>query len=192
MRVLIEAYNPQWVEKFNTIKASLQTALQAVPIIAIEHVGSTSVPGLAAKPIIDIDIIISRSNLPPTIHALELAGYKYIGERGIPDRHAVREPGLDQGLGHTRNTYICIEGCLALRNHIGIRDLLRRDPVLRDEYARVKLALAERDFEDVDAYAEAKTEILQKLLVAAGGIGVEEMAAIEAINQRAHVVLHRP
>lgn len=62
----------------------------------------------------------------------------------------------------------------------------------RDEYARVKLALAERNFEDVDAYAEAKTEILQKLLVAAGGIGEEEMAAIEAVNQRAHVVLHRP
>lgn len=79
-----------------------------------------------------------------------------------------------------------------MRNHIGIRDLLRRDPEWRDEYARVKLALAERDFEDVDAYAEAKTEVLQKLLVAAGGIGEEEMAAIEAVNQRAHVVLHRP
>lgn len=191
MRIIVETYNPQWAEKFSTIRNSLQTVLQAVPVIAIEHVGSTSVPGLAAKPIIDIDIIVSRSNLSHTINALEIAGYIYIGERGIPDRHALREPGLKLGLGHTCNTYICIDGCLALRNHIGIRDLLRTDSALRDEYARVKLALAERDFEDVDAYAEAKTEILQKLLAAAGGIAKEELVEIETINQRVNVALHK-
>ena len=188
MRAIVEPYNPQWAENFSKTKASLQAATQPVPIIAIEHVGSTAVPGLAAKPIIDIDIIVTRSNLALAINALEVAGYTYVGERGIPDRHAMREPGLSRGMAHTCNTYICIEGCQALRNHIAIRDLLRRDPVLRDEYSAVKLGLAQRDFKDVDEYAEAKTDILQKLLITAGFTN-EERGEIEAMNQRKPVPL---
>lgn len=182
MRVIVEPYNPHWPSQFLALKTSLQTALTSVPIIAIEHIGSTSVPGLAAKPIIDIDIIVSRPNLPQAIRALERAGFVYIGERGILDRHALREPGLALGLGHTCNTYLCVEGCLAVRNHIGVRDLLRNDGELREEYAAVKLELAEREFESVDEYAEAKTGVLQKILERVG-IAKEELTEIEVANQ---------
>lgn len=183
MRVEVVPYSPQWPNTFNAIKCSLETALQSVSIVGIEHVGSTSVPGLAAKPIIDVDVVVTRPNLPFVVNALKYAGYVYVGERGIPDRYALREPDLDKGHPHTRNLYVCIEGCISLRNHIEIRNLLRIDPALRDEYAAVKLALAEKEFDSVDAYAEAKTEILQKLL-AIVGIEKADLSKIANINQR--------
>lgn len=188
MRVIVEPYNPFWPVLFSSIKSSLQVCFRSVPILAIEHVGSTSVPNLPAKPIIDIDVVVSHPDLASAVAALETVGYKYVGERGIPERHALREPGLEQGLPHTRNLYVCIEGCLALQNHIVVRETLKRDQTLRDEYAAVKMKLAERDFEDVDEYAEAKSEVLGKIL-GAGGLEKEKMEDIKRINERNSIVM---
>src|SRR5262245_51865013 len=93
--------------------------------VTIEHVGSTAVPGLAAKPIIDMDVVIrSRSDLPAVITRLATLGYQHQGDLGIPDREAFRPPpGLPP-----HHLYVCLAGCAALRNHITLRDHLRSHP----------------------------------------------------------------
>lgn len=179
MRITIEHSNPQWPASFALIKASLQEALHFVPILEIEHVGSTSVAGLAAKPILDVDVVVTGTSIPIAIAALEKSGYIYYGTWGTPDRHALRMPGQDPAV----NLYVCLEDCLALRNHLAVRDLLRKDEKLRDEYSAVKFQLAEKEWENMMEYAEAKNSILGKILARAG-IGGAELADIEKVNTR--------
>jgi GrpB-like predicted nucleotidyltransferase (UPF0157 family) len=141
MPIIVSPYSATWPVHFAEISTHLSALLASTPYVSIEHVGSTSVPGLAAKPVLDIDIVATRAQLDAVISALSRdPGLLYMGELGIVDRHAFRAPGRVPEM----NLYVCIEGCAALRNHIGVRDLLRRDLALRDEYARLKLELAGR------------------------------------------------
>jgi GrpB-like predicted nucleotidyltransferase (UPF0157 family) len=178
MPIRVVPYDPSWPEQFTGIRASLARALQGVPVLAIEHVGSTSVPGLAAKPVIDVDVVVIREHLMPAIDALVAAGYRHEGEMGIRDRHAMRAPDT----APPRNVYVAVEGSLALRNHLAVRDVLRSDAVLRDEYGRLKLDLARVHAEDMDGYVAAKTDLLGSIL-AIGGLTQDERAEIAAANR---------
>ncbi|KAJ4289076.1 hypothetical protein N0V90_011418 [Kalmusia sp. IMI 367209] len=142
MVVVVEPHNPKWAQDFQEIKAELEHFLRNEPYLSIEHVGSTSVEGLAAKPIIDIDIVVTREQLQDVISALQHVDTQllYMGELGIKDRHAFRAPHQLP----TRNLYVCIEGSAALRNHFAVRDLLRENKSIREEYAQFKLALSQR------------------------------------------------
>jgi RimJ/RimL family protein N-acetyltransferase len=146
--------------------------------LSIEHVGSTSVPGLAAKPIIDIDIIVAREHVRSANDALVTNGkFDYLGELGIPDRHVFKDPNQTT----PRNIYVCIDGVAQTRNHLGLRNTLRANAQLREEYARVKLDLAAKGTNIID-YTEAKGAVIQKILKASGMLNEEELAAIEKIN----------
>lgn len=177
MKVEIQPYNPDWAVKFQVMKSELQNILAGIPIVSIEHVGSTSVPSLRAKPVIDIDIIIQPSSLALARSAMSNAGYMDCGEMNVPGRYVLREPGYGRfeaahGLGRNgeprRNTYLVIEGCLSLRNHIDTKRILLEDEELREEYSAVKLLLAGGDFEHIDEYVRGKTEVLFKILRKAG------------------------
>lgn len=175
--LIVVPYDPAWPTRFESIEAVLQRALVGVPVLAIEHVGSTSVTGLAAKPIIDIDIVVHRDIVPAAIAALEAIGYRHIGDLGVPDREALRAP-----MGAPRqNTYVTVEGCLSLRNHLGVRDVLRARPDLRDEYGAVKLALANHT-DDIDVYIDGKTDVVLKILSEVG-FPAHEMSELERINR---------
>jgi GrpB-like predicted nucleotidyltransferase (UPF0157 family) len=175
--IVVVDYDPQWPGAFATIRATLNTVLAEVPVIGIEHVGSTSVPGLAAKPIIDIDVIVDRSHVDDAIAALESVGYRSLGEMGVPDRHAFKTPP-----GSIRqNTYVIVDGCLSLRNHIGLRDVLRSDPELRDEYSLIKRRLADAT-DDIDVYVDGKTDVVRRVLARAG-LATAELDEIEAGNR---------
>ncbi|KAF2095710.1 UPF0157-domain-containing protein [Rhizodiscina lignyota] len=164
MTILVEPYDREWPHQFAVIALELKRALQGIDIISIEHVGSTSVPGLHAKPILDIDVIVTRENVMPAIGALERnLEYENKGEWGVPERWALRKPSALP----ERNLYVCVEGCQSLRNHLGVRDVLRADPALRDEYGRVKMELSTK-YTDVNEYCEAKNDILEKILNRAG------------------------
>ena len=177
MRVIVEKYNPLWAEQFQGIKSQLEKILTGVRFVSIEHVGSTSVPNLDAKPVIDIDIIVTPENLEPATKLLvDDGGYVYHGEWGIPDRHVFRRAGAMPA----RNLYVCIEGSQSLRNHLLVRDICIRDDSVRGAYGRRKLELAQRDWADVDEYCEAKNEILGYVLEKAG---MEELD-LEVIRQR--------
>ncbi|KIY03458.1 uncharacterized protein Z520_00149 [Fonsecaea multimorphosa CBS 102226] len=161
MRVVVEEYNPEWALQFQQIKRELQDVLREVKYIGIEHVGSTSVPGLAAKPVIDVSIISSGADVNAAIHALtSKGGYVYRGEMGIPDRHAFEKPGASPA----RHLYVSVEGCQSIRNQLGVRDICRKNPAVRDAYGRKKLELSQRDWRDGDQYCEAKNDILAWVL----------------------------
>jgi GrpB-like predicted nucleotidyltransferase (UPF0157 family) len=182
MKVIIEPYNPAWVTTFLTLKSELETILKETPYKSIEHVGSTSIPQLAAKPVIDIDIVVALpEHIRPALDALT-AGlpFPYVGTKGIPDRHVLRTFGADPA----RNIYVVLDDSIALKNHLAIRTFLREDAELRHEYGTVKLALAQKDFRDIDEYVEGKTEILQKILERAGVLSEEERKGIEEVNRR--------
>jgi GrpB-like predicted nucleotidyltransferase (UPF0157 family) len=143
MPVTVTPYDPSWPHEFAQIKKELEAALDGVPIVSIEHVGSTSIPQLAAKPILDIDVVATQTQLPRVLEALQHdpdLALIYMGELGIANRHAFRAP---QKLP-IRNLYVCIEGSAALRNHLAVRDLLREDEGLRREYGALKSGLAAR------------------------------------------------
>jgi GrpB-like predicted nucleotidyltransferase (UPF0157 family) len=176
--ITVVPYDPTWPEQFERVRADLATALAAVPIVAIEHVGSTSVPGLAAKLVLDIDVVVDRVHLDQAIEALVAAGYTHEGDKGVPGRHFLRAPDHDPA----RHVYTIVDGSLALRNHLAVRDTLRNDAELRDAYAAVKLGLASR-VEDMADYIDGKSEVLQRILTAAG-ITTDDRGAILDLNRK--------
>ena len=168
---------PKSASPRDKIAASLRDALGALPVVAIEHVGSTSVPDLAAKPVIDVDVVVTRDIVRAAVAAIASAGYEPLGEMGVPDRFAFRSP-----VGAPRqNIYVTVVGSLALRNHLGLRDTLRACPDLRDEYGAVKLALAART-DDIDVYVDGKTDIVLRILQKVG-LAQHELDELEGVNR---------
>jgi len=176
-QLVVVPYDPQWPHRFEEIAASLRDALGALPVVAIEHVGSTSVPDLAAKPVIDVDVVVTRDIVRAAVAAIASAGYEPLGEMGVPDRFAFRSP-----VGAPRqNIYVTVVGSLALRNHLCLRDTLRACPDLRDEYGAVKLALAART-DDIDVYVDGKTDIVLRILQKVG-LAQHELDELEGVNR---------
>jgi GrpB-like predicted nucleotidyltransferase (UPF0157 family) len=170
-------YDPDWPAQFELLRRRYERALAGVVIVAIEHVGSTSVPGLAAKPVIDVDVVVSAEQVPRAVEAMERVGFVSLGECGIPDRWALRAPTKRP----RTNPYVVVDGCLALRNHLAVRDQLRADDVLRDEYAALKRSIVAR-VHDIDAYVEEKSPFLS-LVLARAGLTDDERHAIELANR---------
>jgi GrpB-like predicted nucleotidyltransferase (UPF0157 family) len=177
MPIDVQPYNPIWPTQFEQIADTIRPAIAHIPNAAIEHVGSTSVPGLAAKPVIDIDVIVDKQDIPAGIAALESIGYNHRGDLGVPGREAFASPVNTP----KRNLYLCERGCLSVRNHLAVRDTLRSNPALRDAYAEVKLALAADPAMDIDIYVDGKSGVLQQIL-AESGLTPDELQSILGVN----------
>lgn len=162
LRVAVEVlpYSLAWPVQFERVARSLDRALTGLGSATVEHVGSTSVPGLAAKPVLDIDILVDSDDFTAAVSALQAIGYVHRGDLGVTGREAFKPPDEDP----KRNVYVCRRGTLNVRNHIAVRDVLRRSPVLRDEYGAVKLALASDPAMDIETYIAGKSRVLQKVL----------------------------
>jgi GrpB-like predicted nucleotidyltransferase (UPF0157 family) len=158
--VLIVPYDPAWPLVFETLRSRLAHAL-GPRALRIEHVGSTAVPGLAAKPVIDIDVVIaSDAELPAVIQDLAAIDYLYEGEKGIAGRHAFRPP---EG-GPKHHPYVCAVGNRELERHLAFRDHLREHAPDAEAYGRLKRELAERFGADRDGYTLAKTAFVEAVL----------------------------
>jgi GrpB-like predicted nucleotidyltransferase (UPF0157 family) len=177
--IVVVAPSPRWAEQYRAVAEEINAALAHVPIDGIEHVGSTSVPSLPAKPILDIDIIVQRNNLRPAIQALEQAEYVHCGDLGATDREAFTAPDEDP----SRNVYLCVADTLHVRNHLAVRDVLREHPDLRDRYGAVKLQLASEPAMDIHRYLAGKSMILQEIL-GLSSLTAEEKQAIFKLNTR--------
>jgi GrpB-like predicted nucleotidyltransferase (UPF0157 family) len=180
--ITVVEYDPAWPERFEMLRNEYAVAMAAagVPVVAIEHVGSTSVPGLAAKPIIDCDIVVRAADVAEASSVLMSLGFAPLGELGIPQRWAFKEPVRLSGT----NTYVIVDGCLSVRNHLAVRDVLRADSALRDEYASVKRRAGIRAA-NIDEYGQAKTGMVQKILAAAG-LTAAERASIAGNQVPSH------
>ena len=178
MSVEVVAWSPQWSRQFEAVASVLRTAIAALPGARVEHVGSTSVPGLAAKPILDIDVIVSRPDVPGAVAALVAIGYVHRGDLGVAGREAFFAP--DESA--RRNVYVCEAATMNVRNHLAVRDTLRRRDDLRDAYAAVKLSLASDPAMDIDEYLARKSGVVQRVLEASGEFSDDELAAIRRLN----------
>ena len=157
--MLIEKYSPDWPRFFKDIKREIENALYGIEY-NIEHIGSTSVPYLDAKPIIDIDIIYSTQADFLRIKAgLEKAGYYHNGDQGIKDREVFKRDGqsvneiLDSVKHHL---YVCPVNSQALERHLLSRDYLKKNNWARLEYQQMKYELAEKANQNRKRYAELK------------------------------------
>ena len=157
--VIILDYDSNWPALFQSIRKRIAAALGDIAA-AIEHVGSTAVPGLAAKPIIDIDVLLtSEPMLATAIELLATLGYVHRGNLGIPEREAFFAPVNDP----PHHLYVCPPCSAEFRRHIAFRDYLRAHPKDAKIYGDLKMALAERFREDRSAYNTAKTEFVAEL-----------------------------
>lgn len=177
--IVVVPHDSSWPARFERIAASVAPALHDVPH-RIEHVGSTSVPGLAAKPIVDLDVVVASEPLVATcVERLGPLGYVHRGTLGIEGRHAFfAPPGAE-----AHHLYVCVDGSLALRNHLALRDHLRTHPEDARAYGELKLRLAAQHRDDPGAYLEAKTPFLVGLLGKLG-IGEHELASIVDVNRK--------
>jgi len=159
-KIFVVEYDPTWPLAFATLKASIAGALRGIAL-SVEHVGSTSVPGLAAKPIIDIDVVVpSRTELSATIEGLVALGYVHRGNQGIEDREAFDSPGHLP----THHLYACLKDSTALANHLAIRDYLRANPAAAAAYGQLKIQLAKKFPTDRESYVAGKTDFLLEIL----------------------------
>lgn len=176
--VIVVDYDPSWPRQFEALRATVWPVVASLAV-AIEHVGSTAVPGLAAKPVIDLDVIVPAHHVAAAIERLRTIGYEHRGDCGVPQREAFRRP--PGSLPH--HLYLCPETSPALANHLAIRDHLRANPAAAQAYGALKKRLAKEFADDIDGYVEAKTAFLVTIL-RAQGFASDALAEIERINQR--------
>lgn len=154
--VIVEDYNPEWKNEFARIKNELLTALSG-KIDSIEHIGSTSVEGLSAKPIIDIDIVIDN-NFEKVKEALESIEYTHEGDFGIYGRESFSYKNKSHLMLH--HLYVCNRDNEELYRHIIFRDYLRQHKEDRDRYSSIKKQMALKYPKDIDSYIEGKQHLI--------------------------------
>jgi GrpB-like predicted nucleotidyltransferase (UPF0157 family) len=163
--VVVAGYDEKWPALFEQLAQPVRAALAELGA-QVEHVGSTSVPGLAAKPIIDIDVVVrSADDVPSAIERLRQLGYVYQGDKGIRGREAFMWP---RG-ARPHHLYVVVDGNAPHADHVDFRDYLRESPTAAKEYAFLKTSLADQHRDDSLAYTEAKTEFITGVLRAARG-----------------------
>ena len=162
MKVTLMPYDPEWSERFELRASAIRTAL-GDELLIIEHVGSTSVTGLSAKPIIDIVIAVRDSGDESLyVPALEAIGYHVRVREPDWYQHRVLRNDSDD-----TNLHVFTKGCVEIARMIAFRDRLRTSSADRLRYEAVKRDLAVREWDSVQDYADAKSEVVEEILAGA-------------------------
>ena len=157
--IVVVEHDPAWAARFASLRGPLVEGLAGIAV-RVEHVGSTSVPGLAAKPIVDVQLVVEEPDREERFGpALSRLGYHV----------RVREPGHRMFRTPERDVHLHVwrAGSEDERRHLLFRDWLRRTPADCERYAAVKRQLAQRAWESMDDYAEAKTAVIEEILLRA-------------------------
>jgi GrpB-like predicted nucleotidyltransferase (UPF0157 family) len=158
--IVIVEYDPAWPAEFARLRDRAQAALGEVAV-RIEHVGSTSVPGLPAKDLIDMVVVVSSDeDVPEAIARLGALGYVAKGNLGVEGREAFAWPEGEK----RHHLYVSPSTSPELRAQVAFRDRLCSDPGLAAEYVALKRELAARYRDDRPAYTNAKTEFIESAL----------------------------
>jgi GrpB-like predicted nucleotidyltransferase (UPF0157 family) len=174
--MILAPYNPEWPAEFAALRCVYMKSLGNL-VLRVEHVGSTAVPNLRAKPILDIDIVMPSYDVFPDIVAhLRRLGYMHNGDQGIGGREAFkpldnRAPyALSPRKWMSHHLYVCPANSLELRRHLIFRDALRGHGDLRREYEKRKLDIVERSGDDAKVYARIKEiecrDFIESVLIA--------------------------
>lgn len=159
--VVVLPYDAKWKSDFENIRQEIENAIGDL-IVGVEHVGSTSVDGLSAKPCIDIDVVIEDySVFDDVIDKLESIGYTHEGNLGIEDREAFKY--LDKPHLQTHHLYVCPQQSRELYRHITFRDFLRKNPEAVKKYGAVKEMAAQLFPDDIEKYIAYKSPCIEEL-----------------------------
>lgn len=160
-RVAVVLYDPMWEVQFRQIEEELKQLLGDLAL-AVEHVGSTSITGLAAKPIIDIDVVIQDySVFFKVVQLLENGGYYHEGDLGIAGREAFGYTGKEHLQKH--HLYVCPSDSEELRRHLTFRDHLRKSREAAAEYERIKIKAARQFPDSIEDYLQAKSPFIEQI-----------------------------
>lgn len=162
--VRVEEYSPDWVSWFEKLSSFFKSRLEPF-VIRIEHVGSTAIPGMIAKPIIDFDIIIRMPDFDEVRSRLEMIGYVHQGDLGIPEREAfvLVNLKLEEELP-PHHLYVCGINSKELHRHIAFRDYLRSHPNDATMYSEIKVQLVKKHTGDRSLYIGGKDHVVNELL----------------------------
>jgi GrpB-like predicted nucleotidyltransferase (UPF0157 family) len=157
--IVIVEPDPAWRSRYGSERERIRVALGAAAL-RIEHIGSTSVPGLAAKPIIDILLVVGDSSDEAAyVPALEDAGYElHVREPQWHEHRMLRTPERDV------HVHVFSAGSSEIDRHLAFRDRLRTDPEERARYAATKRSLAAREWPTMQDYADAKTDVIEEIM----------------------------
>ena len=158
--IVVVPYDETWSVEFEKIKNEILPFIKDI-ILAIEHVGSTSVKGLYAKPIIDINIVIERNMLPAIIQRLAQLGYTYEGNLGIEDREVFKYTDKLHLMKH--HLYVCPKDSEELKRQIVFRDYLRLHPEDCEKYSNIKIEMAKKFPHDIDNYIKGKEPVIMEI-----------------------------
>ena len=160
-RVVVVSYDEAWKNAFEEIKTEIEAEIGDL-IIGIEHVGSTSVEGMSAKPCIDIDVIIKDySVFDEIVRKLGVIGYIHEGDLGIKDREAFKYANKPHLMTH--HLYVCPRDSEELHRHIAFRDFLRKNPEAVKEYSMVKEKAAALFPDEIEQYIAFKAPCIEEL-----------------------------
>jgi GrpB-like predicted nucleotidyltransferase (UPF0157 family) len=167
-KVVIVDYDPTWPDEFAQEAARIRAALGATAVL-LEHKGSTAVPGLAAKPIIDILLAVPDSSVEESyVDKLERAGYELVIRESDWHEHRVLRKRVERGDDRDVNLHVFTAGCDEVARDLAFRNRLRANDADRDRYEGVKRQLATQDWKYLQNYADAKSEVIWDILRAAG------------------------
>ena len=160
-KVNVLPYDEAWILAYEAIKAEIEGVLGDL-IARVEHVGSTSVVGMSAKPCIDIDVVIKDgAMLADVVSKIAEIGYIHEGDLGIKGRDAFKYTDKPHLMKH--HLYVCPQGSEELRRHIAFRDFLRENPEAVKKYSAVKEMAADLYPNDIDKYMEYKSPCIEEL-----------------------------
>jgi len=161
--IVVADYDETWPARFAEVAHPVRDAVADLGA-EVEHVGSTSVPGLAAKPVIDVDVVVrSPDDVAVAIERLRSLGYVYQGDKGVGGREAFMWPPGSE----PHHLYVVVAGSQPHSDHVRFRDYLRQHPDVANEYAALKRSLAEEHRDDRLGYTDAKSEFVAGVLRAA-------------------------
>jgi GrpB-like predicted nucleotidyltransferase (UPF0157 family) len=167
MEIEVCAYDPDWPRRFASERALLERVLAPWLSGGVHHVGSTSIPELAAKPIIDMVAgVSSLSDAQPSIGAL--SEYDYVHAPHRPNAYWFYKPPTPHWYEHAFHLHLTEPGSDLWRERLAFRDALRADAALRDEYQILKLRLAQAHGADVAAYTADKRDFVARVLASSG------------------------
>ena len=165
-KVTVLPYDSAWKTAFEAIRKEIEEAVGDL-IVGMEHVGSTSVEGMSAKPCIDLDVIIPDYTVfDNVVDRLKVIGYFHEGDLGIPGREAFRYSGKPHLQNH--HLYVCPKDSVELHRHITFRNFLRNHPEAVKKYSAVKETAARLFPDDIDRYMAYKAPCIQELYAQCG------------------------
>ena len=163
--IIVVPYDEKWINEFEKIKNEILPIIYN-DIVSIEHVGSTSIPGLWAKPIIDINIVVENFMLPVVIEKLASIGYIHEGNLGIEGREAFRYVDKPHLMEHY--LYMCPKDSVEHKRQVAFRDYLKLHPLDRKKYSEIKIEMSNKFPHDINSYIKGKELVVMEIYLKCG------------------------